>query len=116
VNNDREALQLQGELVSRKNLEALNPQQFSSILLLADSTAASGITDADSRNLATLLLLRDIQAQALKGAAASETPTPPSPTPHPAPPNPTPRGYHMLVEFWNISTLPLLGGIPLKEA
>jgi hypothetical protein len=65
-------LQLEGELVSRKNLEALNPQQFSSILLLADSTAASGITDADSRNLATLLLLRDIQAQALKGAAASE--------------------------------------------
>lgn len=56
--------------MSRKNLEALDPQQFSSVLLLADTTDSTSVTDADSRNLATLLLLRDIQAQALRASCA----------------------------------------------
>ena len=58
----------------RKNLEALDPSRFSSILLLADDTEGRDVTDADSRSLATLLLLRDIQARALGGSAAGMAP------------------------------------------
>ena len=60
---------MEGELVSRKRLEELAPEQFSSILILADEGAtfatagsvdagADASADSDSRNLATLLLLR----------------------------------------------------------
>lgn len=60
---------MEGELVSRKRLEELAPEQFSSILILADESAtfatagsvddgANASADSDSRNLATLLLLR----------------------------------------------------------
>jgi hypothetical protein len=61
---------VEGELVSRKRLEELAPEQFSSILILADESAtfstrsdAEGAADSDSRNLATLLLLRDLQTK-----------------------------------------------------
>jgi hypothetical protein len=63
-------VQVEGELVSRKRLEDLAPEQFSSILILADESAtfstksdAEGAADSDSRNLATLLLLRDLQTK-----------------------------------------------------
>ncbi len=62
--------QVEGELVSRKRLEELAPEQFSSILILADEMAtfgagssSDGAADSDSRNLATLLLLRDLQTK-----------------------------------------------------
>lgn len=52
---------LEGDLITRKKLEELNLTTFSSILVLADEAATGeDIADADSRNLATLLLLRDI--------------------------------------------------------
>ena len=62
-------MQVEGELVSRKRLEDLAPEQFSSILILADESAtfagahsgeagADASADSDSRNLAMLLLLR----------------------------------------------------------
>lgn len=61
---------MEGELVSRKRLEELAPEQFSSILILADESATFGTgsnvdmaADSDSRNLATLLLLRDLQTK-----------------------------------------------------
>ncbi|EIE23062.1 hypothetical protein COCSUDRAFT_584, partial [Coccomyxa subellipsoidea C-169] len=61
---------VEGELVSRKRLEELAPEQFSSILILADEMAtfgagssSDGAADSDSRNLATLLLLRDLQTK-----------------------------------------------------
>ncbi len=55
--------------MSRRRLEELAPEQFSSILILADEGAtfatagsvdagADASADSDSRNLATLLLLR----------------------------------------------------------
>ena len=49
----------QGDLVSSKRLEELQPQHFSSILILADECGST--VDADSRSLAVQLLLRDIQ-------------------------------------------------------
>ncbi|BDA49994.1 Ion channel DMI1 [Coccomyxa sp. Obi] len=62
--------EVEGELVSRKRLEELAPEQFSSILILADESATFGTgsnvdmaADSDSRNLATLLLLRDLQTK-----------------------------------------------------
>ena len=56
--------ELEGDLITRKKLEALDPASFSSILVLADESACGDdIADADSRNLATLLLLRDIMYQ-----------------------------------------------------
>jgi len=52
---------LEGDLVSRRKLSSLDPGSFSSILILADESAnGANIADADSRNLTTLLLLRDI--------------------------------------------------------
>ena len=63
---------LQGNPVNRSFLEALRPESFSSILILADDTeqwaglaehgCADNLADADSRCLASLLLLRDIQS------------------------------------------------------
>lgn len=63
---------LQGDPVDRHSLEQLRPEGFSSILILADDTEhwvdkselgrGESIADADSRCLASLLLLRDIQS------------------------------------------------------
>ncbi|CAL5222099.1 g4408 [Coccomyxa viridis] len=69
--------EVEGELVSRKRLEDLAPEQFSSILILADESATFSTADADqasadsdSRNLATLLLLRDLQSKRMGSEAA----------------------------------------------
>ena len=70
-------LQMEGDLVHRKRLEELKPESFTSILILADEAACMGLSgqlaslssqsnntaDSDSRSLASLLLLRDIQTQ-----------------------------------------------------
>lgn len=59
--------------MNRQRLEQLHPERFSSILILADDAASvartvgrdlepASIADADSRCLASLLLLRDIQS------------------------------------------------------
>lgn len=40
-------VQVEGELVSRKRLEELAPEQFSSILILADESATFSTADAD---------------------------------------------------------------------
>jgi len=40
-------LQVEGELVSRKRLEELAPEQFSSILILADESATFSTADVD---------------------------------------------------------------------
>ena len=64
---------LQGDPVDRHSLEGLRPESFSSVLILADDTEywslkatetrkLANIADADSRCLASLLLLRDIQS------------------------------------------------------
>ena len=43
----RRVLQVEGELVSRKRLEELAPEQFSSILILADESATFSTADVD---------------------------------------------------------------------
>lgn len=44
-------MQVEGELVSRKRLEDLAPEQFSSILILADESATFSTADADQAGL-----------------------------------------------------------------
>lgn len=74
------ALQVEGELVSRAGLEALKPEQFSSILILADestqfsnTTGGSQVMDADSRSLAALLLMRDLQTRRMRSVVGAPT-------------------------------------------
>eukprot|EP00123_Amoebidium_parasiticum_P016867 comp23617_c2_seq1/m.40189 comp23617_c2_seq1/g.40189 ORF comp23617_c2_seq1/g.40189 comp23617_c2_seq1/m.40189 type:complete len:773 (-) comp23617_c2_seq1:135-2453(-) len=55
----------QGNTVLRRHLEPLPLEEFESILILADESYENNIQDADSRSLATLLLIRDIQQQRL---------------------------------------------------
>ncbi|KAK9813412.1 hypothetical protein WJX73_006994 [Symbiochloris irregularis] len=68
-----ESPELEGDPVNRQRLEQLHPERFSSILILADDAVTvaramgnnmtePSIADADSRCLASLLLLRDIQS------------------------------------------------------
>lgn len=65
---------LKGDLVTRKKLENLYPSTFSSILILADESATGNfIADADSRNLATLLLLRDIMVKSKESEPLGST-------------------------------------------
>lgn len=47
-------MQVEGELVSRKRLEDLAPEQFSSILILADESATFSTADADQASLIRL--------------------------------------------------------------
>lgn len=66
---------LHGELTDRYALQRVNPESFSTILILADeSDAVSAMTDADSRALATLLLVRDIQSQHSRAEHGSLSP------------------------------------------
>ena len=73
----------------RKRLEELKPESFTSILILADEAARMGLSgqlaslasqsnntaDSDSRSLASLLLLRDIQTQNMaKGECMPQSP------------------------------------------
>ncbi|KAJ6758044.1 ION CHANNEL POLLUX-RELATED [Salix koriyanagi] len=50
-----------GNTVIRRHLESLPLQSFDSILILADESVEDSAMQADSRSLATLLLIRDIQ-------------------------------------------------------
>ncbi|CAM8947764.1 unnamed protein product [Rhodiola kirilowii] len=53
----------EGNAVIRRNLESLPLESFDSILILADESVEDSAIQADSRSLATLLLIRDIQAK-----------------------------------------------------
>ncbi|KAM0946516.1 putative CASTOR/POLLUX/SYM8 ion channel domain, NAD(P)-binding domain superfamily [Dioscorea sansibarensis] len=55
----------EGNAVIRRHLESLPLQLFDSILILADESVEDSAIQADSRSLATLLLIRDIQAKRL---------------------------------------------------
>ncbi|MCO5549909.1 hypothetical protein L7F22_003384 [Adiantum nelumboides] len=55
----------QGNPVIRRHLESLPLQTFDSILILADEKLEENVVIADSRSLATLLLIRDIQSKRL---------------------------------------------------
>lgn len=63
-----------GDLVTRKKLSNLDPSSFSSILILADESATGvDIADADSRSLASLLLLTDLMKEQEDESELSET-------------------------------------------
>lgn len=55
----------EGNAVIRRHLESLPLETFDSILILADESVEDSAMQADSRSLATLLLIRDIQAKRL---------------------------------------------------
>uniref|UniRef100_A0A7N0VE83 RCK N-terminal domain-containing protein n=1 Tax=Kalanchoe fedtschenkoi TaxID=63787 RepID=A0A7N0VE83_KALFE len=54
-----------GNAVIRRHLENLPLETFDSILILADESLEDSIVHSDSRSLATLLLIRDIQSKRL---------------------------------------------------
>ncbi|GAQ84141.1 ion channel DMI1 chloroplast precursor [Klebsormidium nitens] len=54
-----------GNPVNRRHLETLPMEDFDSVLILADEDLEDSVTAADSRSLATLLLIRDIQSRRL---------------------------------------------------
>ncbi|KAH7532247.1 hypothetical protein JRO89_XSUnG0007800 [Xanthoceras sorbifolium] len=55
----------EGNAVIRRHLESLPLESFNSILILADESVEDSAIQADSRSLATLLLIHDIQAKRL---------------------------------------------------
>ncbi|XP_072999748.1 probable ion channel POLLUX isoform X2 [Typha latifolia] len=55
----------EGNAVIRRHLEGLPLETFDSILILADESVEDSIVHSDSRSLATLLLIRDIQSKRL---------------------------------------------------
>ncbi|XP_057796681.1 ion channel DMI1-like isoform X2 [Salvia miltiorrhiza] len=55
----------EGNAVIRRHLESLPLETFDSILILADESMEDSIVHSDSRSLATLLLIRDIQSKRL---------------------------------------------------
>eukprot|EP01018_Ginkgo_biloba_P015581 Gb_17779 [translate_table: standard] len=55
----------EGNAVIRRHLESLPLETFDSILILADESVEDSVVQADSRSLATLLLIRDIQSKRL---------------------------------------------------
>ncbi|XP_065630476.1 ion channel DMI1, partial [Quercus suber] len=56
----------EGNAVIRRHLENLPLEKFDSILILADELLEDSVVQADSRSLATLLLIRDIQSERLQ--------------------------------------------------
>ncbi|BFI31586.1 hypothetical protein MPTK2_3g23120 [Marchantia polymorpha subsp. ruderalis] len=60
----------QGNAVIRRHLESLPLETFDSILILADEALEDSVVNADSRSLATLLLIRDIQSKRLPHQAS----------------------------------------------
>lgn len=54
-----------GNAVIKRHLENLPLETFDSILILADESVEDSIVHSDSRSLATLLLIRDIQSKRL---------------------------------------------------
>ncbi|KAJ7968005.1 Ion channel DMI1 [Quillaja saponaria] len=55
----------EGNAVIRRHLENLPLETFDSILILADEAVEDSVAHSDSRSLATLLLIRDIQSKRL---------------------------------------------------
>ncbi|KAK1668756.1 hypothetical protein QYE76_056915 [Lolium multiflorum] len=55
----------EGNAVIRRHLESLPLETFDSILILADESVEDSIVQSDSRSLATLLLIRDVQSKRL---------------------------------------------------
>ncbi|TKV90240.1 hypothetical protein SEVIR_9G015700v4 [Setaria viridis] len=66
----------EGNAVIRRHLESLPLESFDSILILADESVEDSAIQADSRSLATLLLIRDIQAKRLPYKEAMVSPVP----------------------------------------
>ena len=64
----------QGNLCSRRDLERLPLEAFTSCIILADDAAEKDATDRDSQALSTLLLLRDIQMTRLQEANLLRSP------------------------------------------
>ncbi|KAF8404200.1 hypothetical protein HHK36_009083 [Tetracentron sinense] len=64
----------EGNAVIRRHLESLPLETFDSILILADESLEDSIVHSDSRSLATLLLIRDIQSKRLPYKEAKSTP------------------------------------------
>ncbi|MQL87982.1 hypothetical protein Taro_020529 [Colocasia esculenta] len=64
----------EGNTVIRRHLESLPLETFDSILILADESAEDSIVHSDSRSLATLLLIRDIQSKRLPSKDMGSTP------------------------------------------
>ncbi|GLT85781.1 hypothetical protein SLE2022_039580 [Rubroshorea leprosula] len=54
-----------GNAVIKRHLESLPLEIFDSILILADESVEDSVVHSDSRSLATLLLIRDIQSKRL---------------------------------------------------
>lgn len=63
-----------GNAVIRRHLESLPLETFDSILILADESMEDSIVHSDSRSLATLLLIRDIQSKRLPNKDTSTLP------------------------------------------
>ncbi|KAJ4965057.1 hypothetical protein NE237_016906 [Protea cynaroides] len=64
----------EGNAVIRRHLESLPLETFDSILILADESLEDSIVQSDSRSLATLLLIRDIQSKRLPQRVAKSPP------------------------------------------
>uniref|UniRef100_A0A1D1YAC8 Putative ion channel POLLUX n=1 Tax=Anthurium amnicola TaxID=1678845 RepID=A0A1D1YAC8_9ARAE len=64
----------EGNAVIRRHLEGLPLETFDSILILADESVEDSIVHSDSRSLATLLLIRDIQSKRLPSEDTASTP------------------------------------------
>ncbi|CAD5189494.1 unnamed protein product [Musa acuminata subsp. malaccensis] len=60
----------EGNAVIRRHLESLPLETFDSILILADESLEDSVVHSDSRSLATLLLIRDIQSKRLPSKEA----------------------------------------------
>lgn len=63
----------EGNAVIRRHLEGLPLETFDSILILADESVEDSVVHSDSRSLATLLLIRDIQSKRLPSNEAKST-------------------------------------------
>ncbi|KAK8968526.1 putative ion channel SYM8 [Platanthera guangdongensis] len=63
----------EGNAVIRRHLEGLPLETFDSILILADESVEDSVVHSDSRSLATLLLIRDIQSKRLPSKEAKST-------------------------------------------
>ncbi|KAG0470533.1 hypothetical protein HPP92_017233 [Vanilla planifolia] len=61
----------EGNAVIRRHLENLPLETFDSILILADESVEDSVVHSDSRSLATLLLIRDIQSKRLPSKEAN---------------------------------------------
>ncbi|KAM6579044.1 hypothetical protein CsatB_030881 [Cannabis sativa] len=63
----------EGNAVIKRHLENLPLETFDSILILADESLEDSVVQSDSRSLATLLLIRDIQSKRLPSKDTKST-------------------------------------------